>query len=463
MNVTELDQEAFDRVAAAKLRGLEFVLPRLSRAADHGALWFGTAAAFGLSRRPSLRRAALRGVIAVSLASPAVNIVGKQLFRRKRPLVHLVPKIRIHRIPTSPAFPSGHTASAAAFATSTALELRWRYSVPVMAVASAVGFSRVYTGAHYPGDVLAGAASGITVGLATRLVWPPKPSAAHVARMTKIRTDASHGLVIVANTDADLKAELPEAEFVEASDDLAADLDAAAARATVLGVCGGDGTVGAAAEAALRHDVPLLVFPMGTLNHFAQALGIETVEDAIAAYRNGCVGKVDVGCVNGVPFLNTASFGAYPELIDKREPLERRFGKWPALAVSAVKVLRKAAPVEVTVDGKARPVWLAFIGNCSYGSRGAAPTWREHLDDSLLDVRLISAATRLRRLGALFAVLAGHLHVSPHYEHWLTPSVRVDAPGGTLHIAHDGETSDTATPAVFEKHSKRLAVFVPRT
>jgi hypothetical protein len=76
MRLTEMDQSAFDRVAKAKLTGLEFVLPKLSRAADHSVLWFGTAAVLGASGRPSWRRAALRGVIALSLTSPMVNLVG---------------------------------------------------------------------------------------------------------------------------------------------------------------------------------------------------------------------------------------------------------------------------------------------------------------------------------------------------------------------------------------------------
>ncbi|GAA3240735.1 bifunctional phosphatase PAP2/diacylglycerol kinase family protein [Actinocorallia longicatena] len=452
-------------MAAAKLTGLEFVLPRLSRVADHGVLWFGTAAVLGASGRPAHRRGALRGLIALSMASPAVNLVGKQIFRRRRPRVNLVPKIRIHRLPTSPAFPSGHTASAAAFATALAMEVPWKVSVPVAAVAAAVGFSRVYTGAHYPGDVLAGAASGVAAGLATRLLWPPHPGPAHVARLTRTAeevTPSGEGVVVFANTDEDLTELLPDAEFIAAGDDIPGQLDAAAAKAKVLAVCGGDGTVGAAADAALRHDVPLLVIPTGTLNHFSRALGIETVAEALDAYRNGCLAKVDVGMVNGVPFLNTASFGAYTELVDRREKLENRLGKWPALAVAAAKVLHRAEPVEVEIDGEPRRVWLAFIGNCSYQSRGAAPTWRDDLDDGLLDVRIIEAGDRLRRLRALSAVLVGHLHLSREYEHWQTPSLRLDYEGRTLRIAHDGETRDTAAPVVFEKHLTRLRVFVPK-
>ncbi|MGH3389641.1 MAG: phosphatase PAP2 family protein, partial [Actinomadura sp.] len=121
--VGTFDQRLFDAVAAARLSGLEHVLPRLSRSADHGVLWFGIAAGLSVTGRVRLRRAALRGVVTVGIASPLVNVVGKQLFRRARPRIEPVPPIRIRRrLPTSPAFPSGHSASAAAFATALVLE-----------------------------------------------------------------------------------------------------------------------------------------------------------------------------------------------------------------------------------------------------------------------------------------------------------------------------------------------------
>lgn len=58
-------------------------------------------------------------------------------------------------------FPSGHTSTA--FATATSLSLaypKWYVIAPSFAYASAVGYSRLYLGVHYPSDVLAGAAFG---------------------------------------------------------------------------------------------------------------------------------------------------------------------------------------------------------------------------------------------------------------------------------------------------------------
>ncbi|MCR3745610.1 undecaprenyl-diphosphatase [Actinomadura glauciflava] len=490
-----MDRWAFDQVASARLRGLEYVLPRLSRFADHGVLWFSAAGAMGIAGRPRLRRAALRGAIAIAVASPAVNIVGKQAFRRKRPVVDLVPPIRIRwKLPTSHAFPSGHSASAAAFATGVALEAPTVVAVPVAATAAAVAFSRIYTGAHYPGDVLAGLGIGALAGIGTRMVWPARPPVARLAPAGDgdvcVARDG-RGVVAVVNlssgpaaeTDARIlprrselalaliEAELPAAEIVRLEP--GADVDKACAeaaeRADVLAVVGGDGTVSAAARAALGRDVPLLVVPGGTFDHFSRAVGVETAAQAIRAYREGRVGRADVSYVTPVSaeagdeaeqvFLNTASIGAYTEVVERRVRLEGRIGKWPALAVAAVRTLRHSEPVELMVDGRRRRVWLAFVGNGVFGSWGAAPTWRERLDDGKLDVRMVTTGSRAPRVRAVAAIIVGHLRVTPGYRSWRTTGMEVVSPGGELRLARDGEVASLPRAVRFGKHPRALRVF----
>ncbi|MGK5731560.1 phosphatase PAP2 family protein, partial [Streptomyces sp. URMC 124] len=172
--VSSWDRAAFLAVAARHWPGGDRVLPRLSRSADHGLLWFGVAAGAALAGGRPARRAALRGVASLALASATVNTVGKKSVRRLRPVLDAVPVVRqLSRQPFTTSFPSGHSASAVAFATGVALE-NPAWGLALAPLAASVCFSRVYTGVHYPGDVLVGAALGAGAAFAVRGIAPTR-------------------------------------------------------------------------------------------------------------------------------------------------------------------------------------------------------------------------------------------------------------------------------------------------
>ncbi|NUS23611.1 MAG: phosphatase PAP2 family protein, partial [Streptomyces sp.] len=142
-----LDCRLFEFAAERNWPLAEPVLPRLSRSANHGVLWFATAAAMAASRTPRARRAAARGLASLTLASLTVNTLGKRSVRRPRPVLDPVPLVRqLKRQPITTSFPSGHSASAAAFATGVALESP-AWGAAVGPIAWSVALSRVYTGA----------------------------------------------------------------------------------------------------------------------------------------------------------------------------------------------------------------------------------------------------------------------------------------------------------------------------
>jgi undecaprenyl-diphosphatase len=262
-----------------------------------------------------------------------------------------------------------------------------------------------------------------------------------------------------AATDG-LRAQLPAADVVELDDgdDLCGLLRDPAF--SVIGAAGGDGTLGAAAQIAVERDVPLVAVPGGTLNHLARDLGLDSVDDAVAAVRQGGVACIDLGTVEDRTFVNTLSFGGYSSVVDARERLEGRLGKWPALVVALLRELPRMEPCRLELDGVRVDVWLGWIGNGAYDPPGLAPAWREALDDGLLDVRLVHGG-RLARSRFLLAAVLGRLSASGVYSERLVESLHLRSLSGPLRLVADGETFDGAETLVIEKRRRALQVVLP--
>jgi membrane-associated phospholipid phosphatase len=99
-------------------------------------------------------------VLAANALSGGIVIALKYAVHRERPFI-TYPDIEKKSKAGSPSFPSGHTSSA--FATATSLSLtypKWYIIVPSFTWAGTVGYSRMHLGVHYPSDVLAGALIG---------------------------------------------------------------------------------------------------------------------------------------------------------------------------------------------------------------------------------------------------------------------------------------------------------------
>ncbi|HKS48267.1 MAG TPA: phosphatase PAP2 family protein [Amycolatopsis sp.] len=156
-----VDRAAYDAVARTATPVLDRLLVRLSRAADHSLLWLIIAAALAVVGGGAGRRAACQGVLAIGLASGVTNLVLKPMARRRRPWrpAGQAPASRRVRRPGSTSFPSGHAASAFAFASTVgeAVPVTW---VPLHVAAAGVAYSRLHTGMHYPSDIAAGALAG---------------------------------------------------------------------------------------------------------------------------------------------------------------------------------------------------------------------------------------------------------------------------------------------------------------
>ncbi|HET9140490.1 bifunctional phosphatase PAP2/diacylglycerol kinase family protein [Actinophytocola sp.] len=478
--INETDVTIERRIARIPRSGADTALARITTAANHSVLWFVIAAALA-SRRGVTRRAALRGVVAIGGASLLTNAVAKPLMPRRRPAADALPDFRtLPDPPTSSSFPSGHAASAAAFTTAVAMESPVAGMV-IAPLAATVAYSRVHTGVHWTSDVVAGAALGGAVALATRRWWAVRPDVPARARphADVEALPQGDGLVVAANKHAgdrsvdpadEINQALPKARIValEAGDDLVERLTAEVDDSTkAVGVAGGDGSVAAVAAVAERHRLPLAVLPAGTLNHFARDIGVATFDDAAEAMRTGEAVSVDLATVrvDGAaprPFVNTASIGGYPDMVRIRERWEHRLGKWVSAGLALIRVLAEARPLHVTMEGRRRAVWLLFVGNGPYHPRGMVPAWRPGLDTGLLDVRYLRADVRMSRTRFLVAALTGTLTRSRVYVQREIPRLTVDVHGEPVALATDGEVPASGTRFDFAVAEARLTVYRPK-
>ncbi|WP_338055913.1 bifunctional phosphatase PAP2/diacylglycerol kinase family protein [Sinomonas gamaensis] len=464
----------------------------LTQAASKSMLWGGIAVGLSSVKGPP-RRAALHGLAAVAVASAVVNIVGKQLLPRARPQQASLPLYRfLNPQPTSSSLPSGHSASAVAFATGVGF-VSPRLGVALAPVAAAVAYSRVHTGAHWPSDVVLGSALGAGAALVTRSWWPRQEAAPepHCEAAEAPALDGGRGLAVVVNplsgsggTETDeLRDHLPNALFhlLGKDDDVDEVCRKLAGREGIraLAVCGGDGTVGAVAGVCADLGLPLAVLPGGTFNHFARDIGASGVESVAAAVSSGRALRCDLARVRAergareapevreLAMVNTASIGVYPNLVRRRDALQHRLpglGKHPAALLAALVTFAVSTPTRLLLDGRSREIWTLFIGRGRYWPRDLAPLERPILDDGVLDLRAISADPRFARLRLLAAIVTGTTERSRDLETWEARRVDVEATDGDLVLAVDGEVlagvrrvTLTVDPAALTVYSPRVA------
>jgi diacylglycerol kinase family enzyme/membrane-associated phospholipid phosphatase len=431
---------------------IDTALRRLSQAANKGRLWLGIGAC-GVVAKGRLRRAAIRGAVSLAITSSVVNGVVKPLVRRQRPDITLTPIYRrLTRQPWTTSFPSGHAASAAAFTAGAGIECP-PAGAALAPLAAAVGYSRVHVGVHHTSDVVIGAAIGGSVAVATQWWWPVRParSALPLAPTDVARLRRGRGLLILVNEEAGTSQAstdqvarlLPEARLagMVSEEELDAEISRDPEPVTALGVVGGDGSVAIAAGHAVRHGVPLAVFPGGTFNHFAQDLGLETVADSVRAVESGSAVTVGVGVINDAFFVNNVSLGPYPEIVRRRERMTGKLGRAVATAAATAGVLWRQQPVEIDLDGRRLVAWTVFVANGRYGTTGSIPTWRERWDDQGLDIHYLPAGP-MSRTRAVLGALTG-LGALSGARRQMRASVRIEGRGRPVEVAFDGEAGVT--------------------
>ncbi|MBW3660492.1 MAG: sphingosine kinase [Gemmatimonadetes bacterium] len=243
---------------------------------------------------------------------------------------------------------------------------------------------------------------------------------------------------------------------------------AAEERAEVVVAAGGDGTVSAMGGAIAGSDSCLAVLPLGTLNHFAGDLGIPLeLDDAAAVVAGGRVANVDIGEVNGRPFLNNASLGLYPHIVEERLHQQRvGHAKWSALLWATFKVvLRRHPHLHVRIEAEDREIeaktQFVFVGNNEYRISGAHLGDRDRLDRGRLSVYLSERSGRLELLELVVRALFGRLASAPAFREFTSTRLVVDTRRHRIRVALDGEVETLEPPLEYRIRPRALRVVVP--
>ena len=481
------DDRLFRRLVRRRSALADYVFWGASRAANRSLLWLAISGVLA-TRGERARRGAARGIVAIAIASTTVNGPLKFTWRRRRPRVsERVPRRGLIRPPTSPSFPSGHAASAFAFATAVSAELP-PLTVPLGALASTVAYSRVHTGVHYPGDVLAGAIVGIGAGLAAgRLLDAIRdPEAAEEIRGSSVREVPRRAILVVnprsgkahlleraLRTMAEVNVEVVEEISIDNVERLAEWVALARATPTVVVAAGGDGTVGAVADYVADTDAVLAVLPLGTSNDFARSIGVPTdPAEAARLLATGKVSAIDAGRLV-IPgemtrhFVHAATAGlniSFAKLATKAS-MRERFGRL-TYAIAGAAALREHQPFtcELSFDGVSEQVTLLHLSVINapvfggfLGLRIAGASVADHR----LDVIAVEHLPIRRLILAAVHPILGIRREIRGVRTLQLPSLLVSSER-VLDVALDGEIA-ARIPAAFEVASEGLRVVTPLT
>jgi len=251
-------------------------------------------------------------------------------------------------------------------------------------------------------------------------------------------------------------AELPNALAALAGDE----------RLDAVVVGGGDGTMLAAILAGLGVTRPLGLLPLGTMNLLARDLGLPrdpiNAADLLATAH---LAEIDLAEVNSVPFAIWASLGMHPWMVRRRDHLQRDgMGKWRAMALAALRALRRYPMVKVrlTVKGESFTVAtpLLVVTNNAWRHEHLPPS-RQALDSGLLEVHVARCQTRLALAWLAINALLGRWRVGRLLETYQAESIQVLSRKRRLMVSLDGEVTVMRPPLMFQARPKALKVLMP--
>jgi len=233
-----------------------------------------------------------------------------------------------------------------------------------------------------------------------------------------------------------------------------------------LAAAGGDGTVAAVVGVAVERDLPLVVVPTGTLNHFARDLGLDLAHPlhALDALYAANERRVDVGLLNGRLFINNVSLGIYAEMI--ADPAYRqdklRVAQTKLQALFSEPGSRRALRITPPEEAPLENVVAVVVSNNPYEfARWDRLGQRHRLDTGALQISVLDVSTLDELERVLAGTLRGAIEFHPALHHWTSERLETGVLGEVVRAGVDGEPTTLEAPQRFSVDPGALRVIVP--
>ena len=241
---------------------------------------------------------------------------------------------------------------------------------------------------------------------------------------------------------------------------------AVAKGADLVFASGGDGTVRACAEGLMDTEVPLAILCAGTGNLLARNLTLPTaLPDAVRAGVEGETRAIDMGVIDGRPFVVMAGIGLDASMaMSTSDDAKRRIG-WLAYVGGVVKHLGDH-PFQVTLalDGRTtlrRRAMMVLIGNVGRVQGGLSLLPDAQPDDGQLDILILAPRTPMDWLRVVGHVLTRSKRYDRRAERYTAARVRIDVEPAVAHEC-DGDPIGEAASISIETRPKALLLRTPR-
>ncbi len=275
-----------------------------------------------------------------------------------------------------------------------------------------------------------------------------------IAKIEKLFADRGHSAEVVALDSGD--------EFDKALS------DAAASGAKCVVAAGGDGTICGVAGTLAGTGIELGVIPLGTFNYFARSFGIpQNVEDAIRVICEGVSQPINLGSVNGRTFLNNASIGLYPSILERREGIYRRWGRsrlaayWSVLVAMAT--VYRPMTMRISIDGEVRRAKspMVFVAVSAYQLDEFDIQGADAIRNGEFAVFLAPNCGRFRLIWKALLIALRGVREGRDFTLLSGKNVTVETRRSTSIVARDGERERMSNPFEFRMMNDAIRLRVP--